>query len=246
MEIRSTACYSQLSARKHHHSKFDTRIFATNGIMWINLVCLLSIAALCPGTPLDDKIAITLDGTTYINLHEPINLVCNVTGITEGQIDWFFNGHMIRERDPRWKSRVHINEYVTDVPVRMIASELTLDYSILEDQGHYVCRGFAVNQFYATSLPISIIPSHVADEKEGAVESVPTSSPDQSSTEDVQINDVHLKTEKCKTATTKIKPEDMTRMQYEVLFKQKNKLIQQTKYYKLMNQKLKLRLGIKD
>ncbi|CAG2187978.1 unnamed protein product [Mytilus edulis] len=214
--------------------------------MWINLVCLLSIGAFCSGTPLDDKIAITVDGTKFINLQEPIKLVCNITGITEGEIDWFFNGHMIRERDPRWKSRVRINEYVTDVPVRMLASELTLDYSILEDEGTYVCRGFAVNQSYITSLNIFVVKSHVAVEKEGAVESVPTSNPETSSTEDIQINGVHLTTEKCKTAMTKIKPEDMTRMQYEVLIEQKKKLIQQTKYYKLMNQKLKLRLGIKD
>ncbi|XP_063397462.1 uncharacterized protein LOC134681750 isoform X2 [Mytilus trossulus] len=206
--------------------------------MWINLVCLLSIGAFCS--------AITVDGNTLINLPEPIKLVCNVTGITEGQIDWFFNGHMISERDPRWKSRVRINEYVTDVPVRMLASELTVKYSVLEDQGIYVCRGFAVDLFYTTSLKISVLASHDAVEEEGAVESVPTNNPDPSSTEDVQINDVHLTTKKCKTATTKIKSEDMTRMQYEVLVEQKKKLIQQTKYYKLMNQKLNLRFGIKD
>ncbi|XP_063416909.1 uncharacterized protein LOC134699231 [Mytilus trossulus] len=125
--------------------------------MWINLVCLLSIGAFCSGTPLDDKIAITLDGTIVINRPEPINLVCNVTGITEGQIDWFFNGHMISDRDPRWKSRVRINEYITNVPVRMLASELTTNYSMLEDQGLYVCRCFAVDQFYTTSLNISVL-----------------------------------------------------------------------------------------
>ncbi|XP_056004079.1 uncharacterized protein LOC125653292 [Ostrea edulis] len=48
----------------------------------------------------------------------------------------------------------------------------------------------------------------------------------------------------CTTHRKKIKPEDVTRMQYEVLVKQKNKLEEQTLYYKLMNKKLKMELNL--
>ena len=40
----------------------------------------------------------------------------------------------------------------------------------------------------------------------------------------------------------KIKPDDVTRLQYEVLLEQKKKLIVQTKYYELMNKKLEMEL----
>ncbi|CAC5360884.1 unnamed protein product [Mytilus coruscus] len=67
--------------------------------------------------------------------------------------------------------------------------------------------------------------------QEGSADSVPASNPGPSSvsevrvpaasTEDVQIIDVHLTSEKSKTAKRKIKPDDVTRMQYEVLIEQK-------------------------
>ena len=42
----------------------------------------------------------------------------------------------------------------------------------------------------------------------------------------------------------KIKPDDVTRMQYEVLKQQKKKLEEQTVYYRLMNKKLRMEMGL--
>ena len=54
---------------------------------------------------------------------------------------------------------------------------------------------------------------------------------------------------RCKTSNErkrKIKPEDVTRMQYEVLVEQKKKLVQQTAYYELMVKKLESELSTKN
>lgn len=46
-----------------------------------------------------------------------------------------------------------------------------------------------------------------------------------------------------KKADRKIKPEDVTRAQYDVLQATKKKLAEQTTYYELMNKKLRLELA---
>jgi hypothetical protein len=75
--------------------------------------------------------------TAIVNLHAPIKLVCNATGGIRPpqQIDWFFDGHMIREGDSRRKSRLRISNHVPDIPGRMLVSELTIDYSEFNDKG---------------------------------------------------------------------------------------------------------------
>ncbi|XP_071167887.1 zwei Ig domain protein zig-8-like isoform X1 [Mytilus edulis] len=139
-------------AKPRHTGMYECQISAKN--VYTHYVYLKVI-----DTPLVVNPAIAMYGTKFINLHEPIKLVCNATGGTRAPslIDWFFNGHMIRGRDPRWKSRLRINDYVPDVPGRMLVSELTIDYSIFEDKGKYVCRSFAMNNFYTTSLDISVL-----------------------------------------------------------------------------------------
>ncbi|CAC5373435.1 unnamed protein product [Mytilus coruscus] len=107
-----------------------------------------------------------------------------------------------------------------------------------------------------TPQSMSLLSKFVDQFQEGAADSVTANNPGPSSvsevrvpaasTEDVLIIDVHLTSKKCKTAKRKIKPEDVTRMQFEVLVEQKKKLIQQTTYYELMNKKLKLHLDIED
>ncbi|CAC5423276.1 unnamed protein product [Mytilus coruscus] len=106
-------------------------------------------------------------------------------------------------------------------------------------------------EIVGTPQSMSLLSKFVEKFKEGSADSVPASNPGPSSesaasTEDVQIIDVHSTSEKSKTAKRKIKPDDVTRMQYEVLIEQKKKLIQQTKYYELMNKKLKIHLDIED
>ncbi|XP_063410794.1 uncharacterized protein LOC134693809 [Mytilus trossulus] len=114
--------------------------------------------------------------------------------------------------------------------------------------------GHEAVEIVSTPQSMNLLSKFVDQFKEGSANSVSTSHPSPSieceerapaaSTEDVQIIDVHLTSEK--TKKRKIKPEDVTRMQYEVLVEQKKKLIQQTLYYELMNKKLKIHLDIED
>lgn len=150
-------------AQPRHSGMYECQISAKN--VYTHYVYLKVL-----DTPLVVKPAISMYGTTFVNLHDPIRLVCNATGGIEApqQIDWFFNGHMIRARDSRWKSRLSISTRVPDIPGRMLVSELSIEYSMFDDKGKYVCRSFAMNDFYTTSLDVSVLNTEKeVDKREG-------------------------------------------------------------------------------
>lgn len=105
--------------------------------------------------------AIDLDGTSFVNLHEPIRLTCHATGGTRAPtiIEWFFNGHKIRTRDPRWDSRLHISDTVPDVPGRTLISKLTIYRSQFSDKGIYICRSLVENDFETERMDVSVLNS---------------------------------------------------------------------------------------
>lgn len=87
--------------------------------------------------------AIDLDGTKYVNLNDPITLTCNATfgkdALSSVQVDWFFNGEIIKSGDPRWLNRLRIAQYITS-DGRTIVSQLHISHSLKRDDGQYVCR----------------------------------------------------------------------------------------------------------
>lgn len=147
-------------AQPRHSGMYECQISAKNVYThYVNLKVL--------DTPLVVQPAISMYGTAIVNLHAPIKLVCNATGGIRApqQIDWFFDGHMIREGDSRRKSRLRISNHVPDIPGRMLVSELTIDYSEFNDKGKYVCRSFAQNEFYTTSLDVSVLNKKEVDKR---------------------------------------------------------------------------------
>lgn len=106
-------------------------------------------------------LGISIRGTSFVNVNEPIILTCNATGATRAPsvIDWFFNGIMVRESDPRWHSRVHISNYEPDVPSRMLVSELTINKSLFSDKGLYVCKSSSGSDRIITSMDVSVLNS---------------------------------------------------------------------------------------
>ncbi|XP_048737089.2 hemicentin-1-like isoform X2 [Ostrea edulis] len=94
-------------------------------------------------TSVEDESAIDLDGTKYVNLNDPITLTCNATfgkdALSSVQVDWFFNGEIIKSGDPRWLNRLRIAQYITS-DGRTIVSQLHISHSLKRDDGQYVCR----------------------------------------------------------------------------------------------------------
>jgi hypothetical protein len=87
--------------------------------------------------------AIDLGGTKYVNLNDPITLTCNATfgkdALSSAQVDWFFNGEIIKSGDARWLNRLRIAQYIASEG-RTIVSQLHISRSLKRDDGQYVCR----------------------------------------------------------------------------------------------------------
>lgn len=86
--------------------------------------------------------AISVTGTEFVNLFDPITLKCNATGAVRApeDIDWFHNGHMIVTENKKWRGRILITEFKPEVPGRSLISELKVYQSYPQDDGRYVCR----------------------------------------------------------------------------------------------------------
>lgn len=99
---------------------------------------------------------IKLTGTEYINLDQTIHLKCNVTGSKESpdDIDWFFDGQIIRSEDKKWGHKLFITKYKPEIPGRSLISELRILRALLKDQGNYVCRS---SNGDATGIKVNVL-----------------------------------------------------------------------------------------
>ncbi|XP_060562573.1 uncharacterized protein LOC132722149 isoform X8 [Ruditapes philippinarum] len=91
--------------------------------------------------PDDFTLEMQLHGTQYLGVTETIHLICNATGLSTAPdgVDWFFNGDLISERNPRWFGRLYkINK--KPVPGRSLISEIMIEKATRDDTGHYMCR----------------------------------------------------------------------------------------------------------
>ncbi|CAC5425105.1 unnamed protein product [Mytilus coruscus] len=185
--------------------------------------------------------------TKWSNLHQEAKRHTQKRPVTTTELAVVH--HQTLVRDARKDCR-HLQRLPQFYWVAEVESPIDATNSSLATTGHDAV------EIVGTPQSMSLLSKCVDQFQEGSADSVPASNPGPSSvsevrvpaasTEDVQIIGVHLTSEKSKTAKRKIKPDDVTRMQYEVLIEQKKKLIQQTKYYELMNKKLKIHLDIED
>ncbi|KAL5005355.1 hypothetical protein ScPMuIL_018811 [Solemya velum] len=115
------------NVQERHSGRYECQISSTNGIKQFVELSVLSIK---------------LTGTEYINLDQTIHLTCNVTGskASPDDIDWFFNGQIIRSEDEKWEHRLYIVKYKPEIPGRSLISELRIVRALLKDNGNYVCR----------------------------------------------------------------------------------------------------------
>ena len=87
-------------------------------------------------------LALTINGTVYVNKFSYINLTCNATGALRApeDVDWFHNGIKIRQNDPHWRHRTYIYKYQQEVPGKSLVSTLMVERSEERDAGIYICR----------------------------------------------------------------------------------------------------------
>ncbi|XP_021345730.1 uncharacterized protein LOC110445429 isoform X2 [Mizuhopecten yessoensis] len=99
---------------------------------------------------------IWLQGTEFVSLSQMINLTCNATGVDRApeHIDWFHNGHIVHQSDPKWRDRLRISMFQPEVPGRSLISQLIIDFSRLTDQGNYVCRS---SEKKTTSINVHVL-----------------------------------------------------------------------------------------
>ena len=93
---------------------------------------------------------ISLTGTTFVNVGDPVFLVCNVSGgdyIPE-DIDWFKDGNEIKSD----AGRVKITKRQS-VTTRSITSQLLIKHSYMTDAGNYICR----SSMDITSLSVQVL-----------------------------------------------------------------------------------------
>ncbi|XP_041373041.1 leucine-rich repeats and immunoglobulin-like domains protein 1 isoform X2 [Gigantopelta aegis] len=83
-------------------------------------------------------VGIVLRGSKYIDVGDPISLICNATGGAQipEEIDWFYEGDKI---DSYKYPNILITKYrsLTD---QSLISELMIDRSTTRDSGMYICR----------------------------------------------------------------------------------------------------------
>jgi len=68
----------------------------------------------------------------------PIKLKCNATGKTSppDDVDWFKNGHNIKET---YGGKLEISK-IRETETKSLYSELTIKHSEMSDAGPYICR----------------------------------------------------------------------------------------------------------
>lgn len=99
---------------------------------------------------------ISLTGTTFVNVGDPVFLICNVSGgdyIPE-DIDWFKDGNEIKSDAVRVK--ITKRQSVTS---RSITSQLLIKHSYMSDAGNYICR----SSMDITSLSVQVLNGMVAE-----------------------------------------------------------------------------------
>lgn len=97
-----------------------------------------------------------LQGTEFVSHRQTINLTCNATGVERApeHIDWFHDGHIVHQSDPKWRNRLKILMFQPEVPGRSLISQLIIEFSLLSDQGNYVCRS---SEKKTTSLNVHVL-----------------------------------------------------------------------------------------
>lgn len=99
---------------------------------------------------------ISLTGTTFVNVGDPVFLVCKVSGgdyIPE-DIDWFRDGNEIKSDAVRVKITKR-----QSVTTRSITSQLLIKHSYMSDAGNYICR----SSMDITSLSVQVLNGMVAE-----------------------------------------------------------------------------------
>ena len=98
----------------------------------------------------------------YPSPNQMLNLSCNATGSDRApeSIDWFHDGNLIEEREPQWKGRTVILNYVPEVPGHSLISQLTIHGVKSTDAGIYVCRSMTPSLDMAvrtTSVMVNVL-----------------------------------------------------------------------------------------
>lgn len=132
---------------------------------------------------------IWLQGTEFVSVNQMINLTCNATGVDRApeHIDWFHNGHIVHQSDPKWQNRLKIVMFQPEVPGRSLISQLIIEFSRSGDQGNYVCRS---SEKKTTSLNVHVLNA----EKDNIKKRFGTSIPDDSPQENRENHAAHLTT----------------------------------------------------
>ncbi|XP_069137779.1 peroxidasin homolog isoform X2 [Argopecten irradians] len=132
---------------------------------------------------------IWLQGTEFVSVNQMINLTCNATGVDRApeHIDWFHNGHIVHQSDPKWQNRLKIVMFQPEVPGRSLISQLIIEFSRSGDQGNYVCRS---SEKKTTSLNVHVLNA----EKDNIKKRFGTSIPDESPQENRENHAAHLTT----------------------------------------------------
>lgn len=91
--------------------------------------------------PIEYKPELSINGTKYVSLMDNIQLTCNATGALQAfdDVDWFFNGELMTETNPRWFQRYTEINHIP-VPGRSLISTIIIERATLNDDGNYVCR----------------------------------------------------------------------------------------------------------
>ena len=87
-----------------------------------------------------------------------LHLICNATGLVRAPdaVDWFKDGQRIHPSHEKWSGRIEVVKHES-FEGKYYVSELIIEHSAMEDNGHYVCR--------STDLAVSSIKIHILNGK---------------------------------------------------------------------------------
>lgn len=99
-----------------------------------------------------------ISGNTFVNMGRKLHLICNATSSIRAPdaVDWFKDGQRIHPSNPIWSGRIDIVKHES-FEGKYYVSELIIDHTQLEDNGHYVCR--------STDLAVNSTKVHVLNGK---------------------------------------------------------------------------------
>lgn len=104
---------------------------------------------------------LNLTGTQFVDLGEPIILLCYINGVTRAPEDiyWYKNGERIVPSSHKWSDRAEITKRIEG---RKFISTLTIQPSTLGDIGVYVCRG---SELSINSMRVEVLSSKYHQDK---------------------------------------------------------------------------------